>query len=676
MSHEILHLLCSPMKLERDQAISELNKTLPASSQSTVQQFKNALIATATNKEAPWETKYGCLLGTKIVVSYLNIENEDDQLFINKYKDTALQYLIDDEPRVRIAAGEVLGVLCAKAGPLLYSEIKTSLVNLLSSQIDSQNTDQQQIMHKIASSSDTGGSSTALETTLKCLQNIAEGCGHEFQPFIDSEMLNLVFRSTKHSCRFVREAAFYLCASLVTNAVDEYDYGECDNTVINTYGNEFAHNLSSGLSDNWSQVRLAASVATRKFLVALPMAKSREAYYPELLPKICLNRYYVAEGVRNYSQETWRQVTGPDGKVLVERFVNETVNYYIKTTECDNHAVREAACSCIAELATKIDSECVRPHVQRLLSTLGICFQDDFWPVRDAACLACGSLIQSFPQESQKALPTLYPMFFRNLEDPIASVRQDAAIGLSNTVRAYGASALAEIQPRMVAGLNGVRNQPDSSLLFSEPNSKLNTNYTSTRKCPQVADPTDDVPMYEHNRNTDLAHVRRKPSEPWELADGYLIFILVQNAQIITIKSSIIFIEFPIPLVDFMPYLRLKKNVVRCLHLLGELAMIGGPASSVVTEILPLLAEISKLRHYSNHLQLLENLCKTLPIICTSIGKKYTKSIVQDFFDSIFYALESENALTSSAASQCLNTLSSLIGPSILRAKVQSYNPR
>ncbi|XP_046749618.1 uncharacterized protein LOC124413223 isoform X2 [Diprion similis] len=635
MSHEILHLLCSPMKLERDQAISELNKILPASSQSTVQQFKNALIAAAANREASWETKYGCLLGTKIVVSYLNIENEHDQLFINKYKDTALQYLIDDEPRIRIAAGEVLGALCAKAGPLLYSEIKTSLVNLLSSQIDSQNTDQQQIMHKIASSSETGDSSTALETTLKCLQNIAEGCGHEFQPFIDAEMLNLVFRSTKHSCRFVREAAFYLCASLVTNAVDEHfllDYGECDNTVINTYGNEFAHNLSSGLSDNWSQVRLAASVATRKFLVALPMAKSREAYYPELLPKICLNRYYVAEGVRNYSQETWRQVTGPDGKALVERFVNETVNYYIKTTQSDNHAVREAACSCIAELATKIDSECVRPHVQQLLSALGICFQDDFWPVRDAACLACGSLIQTFPQESQKALPSLYPMFFRNLEDPIASVRQDAAIGLSNIVRAYGTSALAEVHPRMVAGLNGVRNQPDSSLLFSEPNSKLNTNYTSTRRCPQVADPTDDVPMYKYNRHTDLDHVKRKPSEPWELADG-------------------------------------------CLHLLGELAMIGGPALNVVTEILPLLAEISKLRHYSNHLQLLENLCKTLPIICTSIGKKYTKSLVQDFFDSIFYALESENALTSSAASQCLNTLSSLIGPSILRAKVQSYNP-
>lgn len=86
-------------------------------------------------------------------------------------------------------------------------------------------------------------------------------------------------------------------------------------------------------------------------------------------------------------------------------------------------------------------------------------------------------------------------MFYCNLEDPISSVRQGAAIGLSNMVRAYGGSALTEIQKKIITGLNGVRNQPDSSLLFSEPNSRLNTNYTSTRRCPQIADPTNDVPV-------------------------------------------------------------------------------------------------------------------------------------------------------------------------------------
>ena len=35
-----------------------------------------------------------------------------------------------------------------------------------------------------------------------------------------------------------------------------------------------------------------------------------------------------------------------------------------------------------------------------------------------------------------------------------------------------------------------------------------------------------------------------------------------------------------------------------------------------------------------------------------------------------------DNALTSSASSQCLNQLSAFIGPNILRGRVEQYNPR
>ena len=91
----------------------------------------------------------------------------------------------------------------------------------------------------------------------------------------------------------------------------------------------------------------------------------------------------MAEGVRIYSQETWRQITGTSGKDLVQKYISQTVEYYIEATESDNHAVREAACACIAELASKIQHEAVRPYVERLLTTLLVCFQDDSWPVRD-----------------------------------------------------------------------------------------------------------------------------------------------------------------------------------------------------------------------------------------------------------------------------------------------------
>jgi hypothetical protein len=43
-------------------------------------------------------------------------------------------------------------------------------------------------------------------------------------------------------------------------------------------------------------------------------------------------RYYVAEGVRIYSQKSWKMVMGMDGKQLVEKYIKETVRtLYLKT---------------------------------------------------------------------------------------------------------------------------------------------------------------------------------------------------------------------------------------------------------------------------------------------------------------------------------------------------------
>ena len=41
---------------------------------------------------------------------------------------------------------------------------------------------------------------------------------------------------------------------------------------------------------------------------------------------LSINRYYVAEGVRLYSQETWRQITQGQGVKLVERYIENVVN--------------------------------------------------------------------------------------------------------------------------------------------------------------------------------------------------------------------------------------------------------------------------------------------------------------------------------------------------------------
>ena len=87
----------------------------------------------------------------------------------------------------------------------------------------------------------------------------------------------------------------------------------------------------------------------------------------------------MAEGVKLYCQETWRTTFGSEGKAMVERYIDGVVGYYVECTSADNHAVREAACHCVAELAAKIDRAVLAPHVQTLLRTLLECFQDDSW---------------------------------------------------------------------------------------------------------------------------------------------------------------------------------------------------------------------------------------------------------------------------------------------------------
>jgi hypothetical protein len=68
----------------------------------------------------------------------------------------------------------------------------------------------------------------------------------------------------------------------------------------------------------------------------------------------------------------------------------QVVFYYISQSKANNHAVREASCAVIAELMEKVDKAAVSAHVPDLLRALLLCFKDSSWPVRDAACTACG----------------------------------------------------------------------------------------------------------------------------------------------------------------------------------------------------------------------------------------------------------------------------------------------
>ncbi|XP_022785332.1 uncharacterized protein LOC111325729 [Stylophora pistillata] len=666
---DILNLLRSHVKLERDRGLLALEEKLKDTSNFTsdirqVEDLQNSLTEFVTSTDGAWETRHGGLIGSKTFI--LNNLGSDD--FCETLRKKSLGLMHDEEARVRIASGEVLGALCSRKGTGVFVACRDEILRNVGENLERRLPDPEEVaeglVHKLTGSEKETGEEkhkkadaaqifhdTAgwkhLETSMRSLQSVIEGCGRAFNEHITQDLLDLIFQALNHTNRFVRETGYQLCASLVSlgrkqdesSEVTESIVVDVEENAILKHGDQFSDYLKKGLSDNWSQVRLAASVATRQFFQTLPSKESREKFFPKVLPAMCLNRYYVAEGVRIYSQQSWKIIVGTEGKHMVEKYITETVEFYISQTKADNHAVREAACACIAELGTKVSQDSLRSHVSDLLQALVCCFKDDSWPVRDAACVACGNFVLCFPQECSSSMDDLYPLFFENLSDSIPSVRQGAAVSLSNVVKAYGETALNIVTKRVTEGLQGIEKQEATT-----------EKYTGVEKGPAtfgVIKRLRDNDMELHtNRQMyscgSLApkmrrgggcadHLFRRPAEPWERADG-------------------------------------------CVDLVAELSTNSKAHKEVIT-LLPLVAQAAHYKHYTQHLHLLETVCTQLPFIAKGIGKNQFKRHFELFIDSIFYSLKSDNALTSTAASECLSQFSSLLGPSILRGRIEMHNP-
>ena len=89
--------------------------------------------------------------------------------------------------------------------------------------------------------------------------------------------------------------------------------------------------IAQGLADNWSQVRYAAGLSVRSLYNVIKNDKELTTLYnPSLVPRMCINRYYVAEGVRVYAIETWRSTFGESGKQTVRDYADQICEFYIE----------------------------------------------------------------------------------------------------------------------------------------------------------------------------------------------------------------------------------------------------------------------------------------------------------------------------------------------------------
>lgn len=169
----------------------------------------------------------------------------------------------------------------------------------------------------------------------------------------------------------------------------------------------------------------------------------------------------------------------------------------MRCAKTNNHTVREAACTCLAELFVKIDARAVEPHLPKIQRTLLRTLKDDSWTVRaaaaamflspisshsngqrsdmnmsstlgsvsplcfqvrDAASTAYAKAALAFPDACKAvALTEIWPLWLGMLDENVYSVRQHAAAALADVVRAYGQEVLEKLVPILRWAFVGVR---------------------------------------------------------------------------------------------------------------------------------------------------------------------------------------------------------------------------
>ena len=408
--------------------------------------------------------------------------SEDDLIKLSTHLLVACKnHLEHPEPRVRTLVAKGVGALVKAA--LVEKSLQQPLIDLHDCIVESmfehleagRDTSKEYSRSSEGALDDTTGW-RALETNWQGLASYIAAMGDsywKFHPITPKLLEACEYSCITHVNRHVRAAGIAVLEHWIRCSTND----EHSSYLLDTASplrKTIVGVLKVTLADNWSQVRMAASVLCRVFWQALlqfPEDKRVvETLYPVLIPRMCLNRFYLAQCVKLYSHETWRILfCNGGGLEAVASQAGAVCRYYVKMCDADNHVVREGACQAVAELANKLGthpefSTSLQPYVQTLLQALLMCFHDESWPVRDEACLACGTFCRAYPDECLPELPMLKERWKEQLTDQIWSVREDAAVALGDAIVAYGPDMLNELMVFFKKTVPAAREQPAMSL--------------------------------------------------------------------------------------------------------------------------------------------------------------------------------------------------------------------
>lgn len=562
-------------------------------------------------------------------------------------------HLEHSEPRVRTLVAKAVGAVISLKEESLFQDTKQlhdSILKSLYSHLEKgrdEQTDGKDYSKSSTGALDDTTGWRALETNWQGIAAYVNASPDYFKHFTLSDQL---LEACEYSCithvnRHVRAAGIQVLEQWINSCkahesemiLDPKSPLRC--TIVKV--------LKVTLADNWSQVRMAASVLCRAFFKALwehPYEDRHvETLYPTLIPRMCLNRFYLAQGVKLYSHDTWLILFQAGGGVdAVANNAGAVVRYYVQMCDADNHVVREGACQAVAELATKLGSSTkehaqkLKPFVQTLLQALLMCFHDESWPVRDEACLACGRFCRAYPQECLAELPLLKERWLEQLTDQIWSVREDAAVALGDAVLAYP-----DLQPELLEFIQKTLPSAKDQPPMTREAFKKHQNDIDAHTEQQLYSCGSLAPKLRKGGAGRIGCGNcgvNRPKAPWEATDG-------------------------------------------CIFLIRELLEASVQAQSTLSDeiLLPLMqemADVCRVKHFPQSDDMRTTLFRQLPVMANAIGKQRFKRLyLQIFMDILMNTMDSrtESALSQHAAGQCAEELGKLVSPMIFRGRLDDY---
>ena len=262
----------------------------------------------------------------------------------------------------------------------------------------------------------------SLETSQKALTAALASMEHSLDISEDilSNILEIIPACVNHTNRFAREQG-QLCLEQLAHIY----LGNNPELFINDL---FVPLMTSGLQDNWSQVRYAALRACRAILRECVRTRTERVLEPDIAPLLLINRHFVAEGVRRYAQETWRILVGPQGGVdMINRHQSHYLELLVAACESSNQSVREAVISVVLEFLRRvfIPAKQVSIDAKDVTQLLKLCVnacEDESWPVRDIGARSTLVLYRELLPRLDEAVVTLLE---RKLDEIVSIILDD-----------------------------------------------------------------------------------------------------------------------------------------------------------------------------------------------------------------------------------------------------------